>query len=185
MRSYDYARRSGVRRLSWTDIAALSAGVAEELDAAGVEVVVGIARAGLIPATLVACALRRELYPVRVTRRVDDVVQFPSPVWKVPLAPEVAGRVVAVVDEIADTGETLALVERSAREQGAARVLTATLVRHSWADPPPDICPLVSDELLIFPWDRRVLIGGRWRQHPEIAAALKAQAAQQEHPGSA
>jgi hypoxanthine phosphoribosyltransferase len=141
----------------------------------GVEVIVGIARAGLLPATLLACQLRCELYPVRVTRRVNDEVRFSSPVWKVPVSPEVAGKVVAVVDEIADTGETLALVASSVQASGASRTITACLVRHSWAHPVPAASALVTDELVIFPWDQQVLIDGQWQPHPEIVAALAAQ----------
>lgn len=175
MKSYDYAHREGVRSISWEEFARLAAQLAEQLEQAGVEVIIGIARAGLIPATTVACNLRREMYPVRVTRRVNDEVRHASPVWKVPVSSEIAGKVVAVVDEIADTGETLALVAEGVREQGAARVLTATLISHSWASPPPDFCALVTDELIIFPWDQQVYSEGRWQPHPEIVAALKAQ----------
>src|SRR5579884_1086735 len=119
MKSYDYAHRQGVRSISWEEFARLSARLAERLDQIGVEVIVGIARAGLIPATTIACNLRREMYPVRVTRRVNDEVRYASPIWKVPVSSEVAGKVVAVVDEIADTGETLALVTNRTRESGA------------------------------------------------------------------
>jgi hypoxanthine phosphoribosyltransferase len=175
VKSYDYAHRQGVRSISWEEFARLAAQLAEKLDQAGVEVIVGIARAGLIPATTVACNLRRELYPVRVTRRVNDKVRYSSPVWKVPVSPEVAGKVVAVVDEIADTGETLALVAGSVREQGAVHVVTATLASHSWANPPPTVSALVTDELVIFPWDQQVFMEGHWKPHPEIVAALKAQ----------
>ena len=37
--------------------------------------------------------LRGELYPVRVTRRVADIVTYQHPVWKVDVSPEVAGEV--------------------------------------------------------------------------------------------
>jgi hypoxanthine phosphoribosyltransferase len=175
MQSYDYAHRQGVKEISWDEFAALSARLAEELDQAGIEVVVGIARAGLFPATAVACSLRRELYPVRVTRRINDQVVHTSPVWKVPVSPEVKGKVVAVVDEIADTGETLALVADGVRANGAVRVVTACLASHTWANPAPDVSALITDALVIFPWDRRVLMAGRWQPHPEIVAALRAQ----------
>lgn len=175
MYSYDYVHRRGVREISWEEFAALSARLAEELAEAGVEAIVGIARAGLFPATAVACSLRREMYPVRVTRRVNDEVVHQSPVWKVPVSPEVKGKLVAVVDEIADTGETLALVSDSVRENGAVRVVTACLVSHSWANPAPDVSALITDALVIFPWDQEVLVEGEWQPHPEIVAALKAQ----------
>lgn len=178
MRSYNYAHRQGVREISWEEFAALAAKLAEQLEPAAIEIVIGIARAGLFPATAVACNLRRELYPVRVTRRVNDEVTFKTPVWRVPVTQDVAGKVVAVVDEIADSGETLAMVADAVRAQGATRVVTACLVRHSWARPVPDACALVSDALIIFPWDRRVLLNGQWQPHPEIVTALQAQGIQ-------
>ncbi len=91
------------------------------------------------------------------------------------VSPAVAGKVVAVVDEMADSGETLALVATRVRELGAARVVTASLVAHTWAEPAPDHVALTTDALVIFPWDQEVLIDGKWQQHPELAAALGAQ----------
>ena len=175
MQSYDYAHRQGVQEISWTEFAGLAARLAEGLAQAGVEMVVGTARAGLFPATAVACSLRCELYPVRLTRRVNDEVKYKQPVWRVPVPPDVAGRVVAVVDEIADTGETLAMLADEVRAQGAIRVVTAALVSHSWASPAPDVCALVSDALVIFPWDRQVLMNGTWQPHPELVEAIRAQ----------
>jgi hypothetical protein len=175
MQSYDYAHRKGVEEISWPRFAQLAAVLAERLAEYSLEIVVGVARAGLFPATAVACMLRRELYPVRVTRRVDDQVTFQHPVWKVDVAPAVEGKIVAVVDEMADTGETLALVAERVRERGAARVVTASLVSHSWAQPAPDVSALVTDALVIFPWDERVYLDGQWQLHPELAEALRLQ----------
>src|SRR5690606_13485078 len=127
---------------------------AEELDRRHIDTIVGIARAGLLPATVLACSLRRELLPVRLSRREQDEVVTERPVWKVDLSPEVAGRRIAIVDEMADTGETLALASQRARELGAAEVLTVALISHSWADPAPEVSSLVTDALVVFPWDR-------------------------------
>lgn len=139
------------------------------------ELIIGVARGGLFPATAVAAGLHRELYPVRVTRRADDEVRFPAPVWRTPPPSEVAGQTVAVVDDMADTGETLALVAGRVRELGAARVVTAALASHTWAAPAPDVSALVTDASVIFPWDRRVFADGVWQPHPEIVAGLAAQ----------
>jgi hypoxanthine phosphoribosyltransferase len=174
-RSYDYTTRTGVREVSWEEFAAMSAQLAETLAAKKIDTIVGIARAGLFPATAVASALRCELYPVRLTRRLHDEVVYDSPVWRVPVSPLIEGKAVAIVDEIADTGETLALVAAQARDLRAERVVTACLVTHSWAQPPPDVCALVTDDFVLFPWDQRVLIDGQWQRHPEVVAALEAQ----------
>ncbi len=175
MQPYDYAHREGVDEITWERFAELAAVLAEKLAAHHVDTIVGIARAGLFPATQVALMLRGELYPVRVTRRVADIVTHQHPVWKVDVSPEVAGRNVAVVDEIADSGETLRLVADRVRERGAASVITASLVSHSWADPRPDVVALVSDAFVIFPWDKRAYMNGEWRMHPEVEEGLRLQ----------
>jgi hypoxanthine phosphoribosyltransferase len=175
MKSYDYSHRFGVRELSWDDFANLARRLAELLEPYQLQVILGVARAGLFPATAVACSLRCEYYPVRLTRRVDDKVRYDKPVWKIPVPAEVEGKIVAVVDEIADTGQTLAMVAESATRLGAVQVVTASLVTHTWADPFPRVSALVSDEFITFPWDHQVLVDGKWITHPEIEAGLKAQ----------
>ncbi len=175
IKPYDYASRKGIRSISWEDFASLAACLAEKLEPFCPDMILGIARAGLFPATAVACSLRRELFPVSLTRRVNDRVVREQPIWKVPIPPDVEGRNVAIIDEITDSGETLAMASRRAMELGALRVVTAALVSHSWANPAPQLIALVSDELVIFPWDQKVLVSGKWESHPEIAAAIKAQ----------
>jgi hypoxanthine phosphoribosyltransferase len=175
MKSYDYAHRKGIDEISWERFGELNRALTEHLAGKKINIVIGIARAGLFPATAVACALRRELYPVRVTRRVNDVVQYESPIWRVDVPATVAGQRVAVIDEIADTGETLAIVAARASERGALQVWTLSLVAHSWADPQPDFTALTSDALLIFPWDKQVLTNDGWQPHPELEAAIRAQ----------
>ncbi len=175
MKSYDYAHRSGVMPIAWDDFADLSRILAEKLEPFSPNVVLGIARAGLFPATALACSLRCELFPIRLTRRYNDQVITEVPVWKVPIPDDVQGKNVAIVDEIADSGQTLAMAAESARSKGAIQVITASLVSHSWADPAPMLSALVSDAFIIFPWDRQVLQHGRWVTHPEIEAGLAAQ----------
>jgi hypothetical protein len=175
MKSYDYAHRFGVRQISWDDFANLAKHLAELVVPIQPQAILGVARAGLFPATAVACSLQCELFPIRLTRRVNDKVVYQQPVWKVPVPPDVAGRVVVIIDEIADSGQTLAMVAESAISLGAVKVVTACMVSHTWAKPIPQVSALVSDELIIFPWDQQILVNGDWVIHPEILAALKAQ----------
>lgn len=175
MKSYDYAHRFGVRQLTWEDFATLVRRLAEYLEPYQPQIILGVARAGLFPATAVACSLRCEYFPVRLTRRVNDKVVYEKPIWKTPIPTEVEGKIVVVVDEIADSGQTLAMVAGSSTDLGAAQVVTACLVAHTWANPVPHVSVIVSDEFIIFPWDLQVLVGGQWITHPEIEAGLKAQ----------
>jgi hypoxanthine phosphoribosyltransferase len=173
--SYDYAHRTGVIGLTWDEIATLTRQLAEAINRAQVDMIVRIARAGLFPATAVSCALRQDLYPIRLSRRENDRVRHESPVWRVPVPSAVAGKRVALVDEIADSGETLRLAAAEISRKGARKVITATLFAHSWADPLPDCVAMISDALIVFPWDRDVLIDGRWTPHPELDEARFAQ----------
>lgn len=175
--SYDYAQREGVHPISWEDFARMTRSLAEGLAAADVDLIIGIARAGLFPATAVACALQRELYPVRLTRRENDRVVHAAPVWRTPVPDVVTGKTVALIDEIADTGETLRLAADELLRRSATRVITAALVAHTWASPPPDVVALTTDALVLFPWDREVLVNGQWGPHPELVEALAAQRA--------
>jgi hypothetical protein len=96
-------------------------------------------------------------------------------VWRVPVSDSVEGRRVAVIDDMADTGETLEAVRREVSSRGASSVVTAALVCHSWASPAPGFSALQSDALVLFPWDREVLVEGEWIPHPELESALKLQ----------
>lgn len=175
IKSYDYQHRDGIEPISWERFAELARLLAEKLAAENVDMILGIARAGLFPATLVSCTLRRELYPVRVTRRVDNEIKFEKPVWRVDVPETVKGLRVAVIDEIADSGDTLALVASRARQQGALHVVTGCLVSHSWAAPEPDHAALISDALVIFPWDEKIYTHETLQTHPEMAEAVKLQ----------
>lgn len=175
MKSYDYAHRVGVRHISWDDFASLVRKLTELLEPYQPQVILGIARAGLFPATLVSCSLRCEFFPIRLTRRMDDRVVYDQPQWKTPIPPDVSGKVVVVIDEIADSGTTLSMAAATARGLGTLQVVTASLVCHSWAKPAPQAVSLVSDEFIIFPWDEQVLDRGKWVTHPEVEVGLKAQ----------
>ena len=175
MRSYDYSRRSGVELISWQRFEELVRALAEQVEPFEPQIILGIARGGLFPATMLSFVLRREFYPIRLTRRVDDAIVREKPTWLVRPPDKVRGRRILVVDEIVDSGHTIALAADEARTLGASEVRTAALYAHSWADPRPDYVALTSDALILNPWDREVLIQGHWATHPELAAALKLQ----------
>jgi hypoxanthine phosphoribosyltransferase len=175
MRSYDYSQRSGVEPISWDRFEQLVRILAEQVAPYEPQIILGIARGGLFPATMLSFILRREFYPIRLTRRFNDAVVREGPTWLVGPPDKVMGRRILLVDEIIDSGRTLAIAADEVRAMGASEVRTAGLYAHSWADPRPDYVALTSDALILNPWDREVLIDGQWVTHPELAAALKLQ----------
>jgi hypothetical protein len=76
------------------------------------------------------------------------------------------------VDDVADSGQTLSMVAEEAMRAGARRVVSVALAAHTWAEPAPDIAGLISDELILFPWDEHVLFDGRWGLNPQLERAI-------------
>jgi hypoxanthine phosphoribosyltransferase len=100
------------------------------------------------------------------------VVVRDTPVWLVEPPAVVAGRRVLVVDEMCSTGETITLVREKALAQGAAGARAATLYAHTWGAPASDYIGLITDELVLNPWDREIYRDGSFQFHPEYIAAL-------------
>ncbi len=129
------------------------------------EVVVGIARAGVIPGAILASLLRIDFYSLTISRREGGEVvrERPEILSSVPAAVE--GKRVVIVDEICTSGDTFRLALAAVRAVGAAQVKTATtFIRPGGYR--PDFHALETDATLIFPWDRKVFARGEWVVNP-------------------
>jgi hypoxanthine phosphoribosyltransferase len=175
---YDYETRQGIQPISWADFHGLCKALAVAVYPFQPEIILAVGRGGYYPGTLLSHMLRCELYPVRLTRRVNDVITYPTPQWLVEPPAIVAGRRVLIVDEISSTGETLTLVKQKTETLGAAAVKTAVLYAHTWGVAVPDYIGLISDALLLNPWDREVLGTDGFQFHPEYVTALAQQGIQ-------
>jgi hypoxanthine phosphoribosyltransferase len=152
--------------ITWEQFDALCRALAVMTSGYDPQVIVGIAKGGVLPATVIASVLQREFYPIRLSRRHNDQVIREIPKVLLGPPPAVADQRVLLVDDFVSTGKTLELAKRACLEQGAAEVRTASLSCHSFSRT-PDYVALVSDALVVFPWDREVLEGGRFVPHPE------------------
>ncbi len=164
-------QRVGVEHIGWERFEALLHQLALQLDPYEPQLILGLVRGGLVPATMLSYMLRRELYPIRIIRRFDTPAGQGS--WLVRPPDKVRGRRVIVVDERADSGQTLALAADEVRRMGASHVRTAVLYAHTWTAPRPDYVCLTRDALMLSPWDREVVVGGQLVTQPELAAALR------------
>ncbi len=175
MKSYDYKNRKGVKELSWDNFHQICKELTQRLPTKDIDIILGVARGGLYPATLISGMLRKEFYPLRISRRINDKVEYKNPKWKVDVTDDIKDKKVLIIDDIADNGQTLQIVAQRASEKGAKSIKTLTLVTHSWANPKPDYYGIESDELIIFPWDTKIMIDGIWQLHPELGKAIKMQ----------
>ncbi len=174
-KSYDYENRKGVRPISWEDFHGICKGLAKAAAAFNPELILSIGRGGYYPGTLIAHLLRVEIYPVRVSRRVRDIKVHESPQWLVRPPALVKGQRVLIVDEISGSGETILMVKAEAEKLGAKAVRSAVLYAHTPGVSVPDYIGLISDELILNPWDREILQDGTFTYHPEYVDALEKQ----------
>ena len=175
MKSYDYKKRKGIKKISWESFYNYCKRLAEKASNENFDVIIGLARGGLFPATTISCMLRKEFFPVRISRREGDVIKYKRPSWKVDISDKIKNKKVLIVDDVADTGETLSLVVKRAHVKRAKNIKTLTIVTHSWAKQKPDYFAIKSDALIIFPWDYKVLIQRKWQLNPELQKAIKSQ----------
>ena len=172
---YDYSTRKGVLPISWEDFHGLCKALAIAVEPYRPEIILPVGRGGYYPGALLSHLLRAEVYPVRLSRRVNDVVRYETPQWLQEPPELVLGRRVLVVDEISGSGETLRLVREKVAGLGAGAVRSAVLYAHTWGVDEPDYIGLISDALLLNPWDREVLRDGLFQFHPEYVGALSKQ----------
>jgi uncharacterized protein len=172
---YDYENRHGIRPISWNDFHALCKGLVRAVAGFQPEIILGVGRGGYYPATLMAHMLRAEIFPIRLSRRVNDAIVHESPIWLVRPPDLISGRRVLVVDEICSTGETLQVVRAEVEVRGASSIRTAVLYSHSQHADIPDYIGLISDSLLLNPWDREIYHEGAFVMHPEYVGALTEQ----------
>jgi hypoxanthine phosphoribosyltransferase len=118
------------------------------------EIVIAVARGGLIPAGHLAYALGLKLADAINVEFYTDVHEtLPDPVLLAPLldTDAIKDRRVLVVDDVADSGRTLALVLELLRGMGA-EARSAVLYLKSASVVAPDYTWRRTDDWIVFPW---------------------------------
>jgi hypothetical protein len=126
------------------------------------EVVVGIAKAGVIPAAIVATMLERELVAIVISR--PDAGAEPQVIAGPPAS--LAGKRVLLVDETCDSGDTLKLALHEVLAVRPADVRTAVSFKTGrWQ---PDFHAFETDKAIVLPWDREVVTGGELMNRTDL-----------------
>ena len=130
------------------------------------EVVLGIAKAGVIPGVVVASILQCEFTSMVVTRSDEDA----EPVLVSGPPATIRGRRVLVVDETCDTGSTMKLALSEVRALRPLEVRSAVSFRTG--EYAPDYQAFETDNFIILPWDREIVQNGEIIVRPDYAARL-------------
>ena len=144
---------------SWEEVYVLLAEVANRIRLNyRPEVVVGVARGGLIPARIIADLLDiSTIGSIGVTFYKDVGQPMRNPIITHPLNVTVLYKCILLVDDIVDTGKSLALVASKIRRR-AAELITATIYRKPSACVVPDYFAEETDVWVVFPWELRETI---------------------------
>jgi hypoxanthine phosphoribosyltransferase len=121
------------------------------------EVVVGIAKAGVIPGAVISSILRADFFSLKVSRNPGldlERMDRPEILSEAPL--QARGKNVLLVDEICTSGETLRVAGNALRNVAPREVRTATSIVKVNGHR-PDYFALETDAEVVFPWDRHVV----------------------------
>lgn len=167
MRQNVPAGQRGLLEIDWALFGelcrALALRVAEHYDP---DLVIGIAKAGVIPGAVVASILQRDFAAMAVTRKGDR----PEPALVHGPPEAVAGRRVLLVDETCDSGHTLKLALNEVKALRPAEVRTAVSIKTGAFQ--PDYHALETDKLIVLPWDRETVVDGALIIRPDLAGYL-------------
>jgi uncharacterized protein len=130
------------------------------------EIVLGIAKAGVIPGVVVASIMQCDFTSMVVTRQDPNA----QPIVVSGPPPSIRGRRVLVVDETCDTGSTMKLALNEVRALKPAEVRSA--VSFKTGDFAPDFHAFETDNFIILPWDREIIQGGELIVRPDYAARM-------------
>jgi uncharacterized protein len=130
------------------------------------EIVLGIAKAGVIPGVVVASIMQCDFSSMVVTREAAGA----QPILVSGPPPSIRGRRVLVVDETCDTGSTMKLALSEVRALKPSEVRSA--VSFKTGDFAPDFHAFETDNFIILPWDREIIQNGELVMRPDYAARL-------------
>jgi len=120
------------------------------------DVIVGIARGGLVPARILSDLLENSnLATVHVESRQTNDEDRMKPVLTQALTMPVAGKKVLIVDDVADTGRSLSMVKEHVLQHEAEETRVATLFYKPWSTVKPDYYEKETGCWIVFPWDAK------------------------------
>lgn len=148
---------SGVLELSWEVFGELCRALAVKVAQSGYQpdLVIGIAKAGVIPGAVIASMLKCDFHSMKISRDVGVERVRARPKLLTAAPRDAAGKKVLIVDELTTSGDTLRIALNALRSVAPAEMKTA--VSFAKGKYLPDYFSLQTEGTIIFPWDRQVV----------------------------
>jgi hypoxanthine phosphoribosyltransferase len=146
------------------------------------DIIVAVARGGLVPARILTDLLETPtIGAIQVEFYAGIQKTLCEPTLKQILNTKITDKKILLVDDIADTGESLKLAKTYLQAQGAQEIKTATLYQKPQSITIPDFYEKQTTSWLVFPWDiketlRRIIQNqqGKRPLNQEVAKLVKA-----------
>jgi hypoxanthine phosphoribosyltransferase len=144
--------------VSWDEAYQLARSLARKIRRSGFkpDLVIGIARGGLVPARIVCdFLLQKDLASVKVEHwGMASTLGKAKIKYPLPAEAEVRGKKILVIDDVADTGDTYAVIADYLKEKGPAQLRTAALHYKTCSTFVPDYWCEKQDtwKWIIYPW---------------------------------
>jgi hypoxanthine phosphoribosyltransferase len=146
------------------------------------DIIIGIARGGLIPARILSDLLETpELATIQIEFYIDIAQTKQEPTLKQSLTTQITNKKTLLVDDISDTGKSLQLAKNHLTQQGAKEIKTVTLYAKPQTITKPDYYEKQTSKWLVFPWDAKETVRkiiqkqeGKRTTNKEIAKLVKA-----------
>ena len=120
------------------------------------DILVAIARGGLIPARILADLLEMSTFEVIQIEFYSDINQTKlEPTLKQTLTTNLVGKKALLIDDIADSGESLKLAKTHVLQKGASQIATATLYFKPMSITIPDFYEKQTINWVVFPWETK------------------------------
>jgi hypothetical protein len=143
--------------ITWEEAYQLSRRLAQQIKSSGFrpDLVIAIGRGGYVPARI-ACdfllhnlltSIKVEHWDIAASKRPEAKVRFP-------LAVDIRGQSVLIIDDVTDTGDTLRATLDYVKELGAGEMKTGVLQHKVTSTVEPDFYPDIIKEWrwIIYPW---------------------------------
>lgn len=144
--------------LNWNNIQSLTLSLAcKILDSSFIpDIIVGVARGGWIAARLLSDLLNvKNLASMKIEFYKSIGRRNGKPIITQPISEPPYGKSILIVDDVADTGESLILAKTHVSSMGAKEVKLATLHMKPWSKIVPDFYVELTDAWIIYPWEFR------------------------------
>ena len=157
-----YDKSEGVLQLSWENVEEAARRIIEQMRADNFvpDIIISIARSGLIPAALISYVTgNKELYVIKIDFSKSQKISHRQDLRDKPkisqeLSKDIEGLKILVVDEMVVSGETLKMVSSYMTMKHPRAVKYCVLYKQPWSQFAPDYFGEEVRAWPVFPWKR-------------------------------